>query len=135
MKTRVVIKIIFLSIRPKFLIFDLDIGEHMQDLKKRWPTVRNSFYSYLSLKIEYNLRDLEREMLQAVVTMLPPSSPTSKSPFFNMQAVGGAAGVGVTPGSDPAGGATNSTAAPAVAEVYNNVDLASAFMGKSYSKL
>ena len=34
--------------------------------------------------IEYNLRDLEREMLQAVVTMLPPSSPTSKSPFFNM---------------------------------------------------
>ena len=108
----------------------------MQDLKKRWPTVHNSFYSfYLSLKIEYNLRDLEREMLQAVVTMLPPSSPTSKSPFFNMQAVGGAAGVGVTPGSDPAGGATNSTAAPAVAEVYNNVDLAGAFMGKFFSKL
>ena len=73
-------------------------------------------------------------MLQAVVTMLPPSSPTSKSPFFNMQAVGGAAGVGVTPGSDPAGGATNSTAAPAVAEVYNNVDLAGAFMGKFFSK-
>ena len=107
----------------------------MQDLKKRWRTVHNSFNSYLSLKIEYNLRDLEREMLQAVVTMLPPSSPTSKSPFFNMQAAGGAAGVGVTPGSDPTGSATNSTAAPAVAEVYNNVDLASAFMGKFYSNL
>ena len=104
-------------------------------MRKKWPTVQNSFYSYLSLKIEYNLRDLEREMLQAVVTMLPPSSPTSKSPFFNMQAAGGAAGVGLTPGSDPAGGATNSTNAPAiaVAEVYNNVDLASAFMGKFYN--
>lgn len=34
--------------------------------------------------VEYNIRDRERERLQTMVTMLPPSSPTSKSPFFNM---------------------------------------------------
>ena len=34
--------------------------------------------------VELNIRDLERERLQAgVITMVPPSSPTSKSPFFN----------------------------------------------------
>ena len=72
--------------------------------------------------IEYNLRDLEREMLQAVVTMLPPSSPTSKSPFFNMQS-GVATTSEATAGGSAAGHKT-------VTEVYNNVDLASAFMGK-----
>lgn len=34
--------------------------------------------------VEFNIRDRERERLQTMVTMLPPSSPTSKSPFFNM---------------------------------------------------
>ena len=74
--------------------------------------------------IEYNLRDLEREMLQAVVTMLPPSSPTSKSPFFNMQS-------GIATTSEATAGGSAAAGHKTVTEVYNNVDLASAFMGKS----
>merc|ERR1719436_2058696 len=53
--------------------------------------------------------------------MLPPSSPTSKSPFFNMQS-GAATTCEATAGGSAAGHKT-------VTEVYNNVDLASAFMG------
>ena len=86
--------------------------------------------------IEYNLRDLEREMLQAVVTMLPPSSPTSKSPFFNMGCSSSASSV-TSSSSEVASSASNTTASSAsasghktVTEVYNNVDLASAFMGE-----
>ena len=81
--------------------------------------------------IEYNLRDLEREMLQAVVTMLPPSSPTSKSPFFNMGCSSASSSVTST-SSEAASASNTSTASSAktVTEVYNNVDLASAFMGK-----
>ena len=82
--------------------------------------------------IEYNLRDLEREMLQAVVTMLPPSSPTSKSPFFNMGCSSSASSSVTSTSSEAASASNTSTASSAktVTEVYNNVDLASAFMGK-----
>ena len=86
--------------------------------------------------IEYNLRDLEREMLQAVVTMLPPSSPTSKSPFFNMGCSSASSSVTST-SSEAASASNTSTASSAktVTEVYNNVDLASAFMGKFLTPL
>ena len=78
--------------------------------------------------IEYNLRDLEREMLQAVITMLPPSSPTSKSPFFNIQS--GCGGGTVT--SEATMTASSAMGPKTVTEVYNNVDLASAFMSKFF---
>ena len=87
--------------------------------------------------IEYNLRDLEREMLQAVVTMLPPSSPTSKSPFFNMGCSSSASSSVTSTSSEAASASNTSTASSAktVTEVYNNVDLASAFMGKFFTPL
>lgn len=55
--------------------------------------------------LEYNVRDRERERLHTAFTMVPPSSPTSKSPFF----------LDHVPKS--------------VTEVYNNVDM-SLLMGE-----
>jgi serine/threonine-protein kinase SIK3 len=60
--------------------------------------------------LEYNMRDFERERLQAAANfvMVPPSSPTSKSPFFIQ---------------DP-------TMQPKpVTEVYNNVDISLLMLG------
>ena len=72
--------------------------------------------------LEYNMRDLERDRLSAAsgmaAIMIPPSSPTSKSPFFNL------------PISMPTMQATETPAAPkSVTEVFNNVDASILMMG------
>ena len=64
--------------------------------------------------VELNKRDFERERLQASanITMVPPSSPTSKSPFFNLPAT-----------------STASEPPKPVTEVYNTVDASLLMMG------
>ena len=52
-KTRLVLSKHFFSIRPKFLIFDLDIGEHMQDLKKKEMADCSQLIRFLSISQDW----------------------------------------------------------------------------------